>query len=544
MILENINISEKIRKAIGEMGFEELTSIQEECIPLIEEGHDIIGQSHTGTGKTAAFAIPILDKIDADLKKPQVLILCPTRELSVQVCNEFNKIGKYYSDIKSVAVYGGEPISKQIISLRKGAQIIIGTPGRTMDHIRRKTIKVENINVVILDEADEMLKMGFREDIEVILQDINEDRQTILFSATMPKTILDITKKYQKDPKLVKVKSKVITADTITQEYSNVKQKHKMEAIYRILDVDKPKRCIIFCNKKSIVDDVASQLQLKGYNTDKIHGDLKQEVRLQVLNKFNNSIINTLVATDVAARGLDIQEVDLIINYDVPEKEDYYVHRIGRSGRAGNKGHAITLVSSTEQRRLQDIMFYTKKDITKRKLPTLEQVNERKIELFINEVIETINNNTLDREKDIIRKIEDYDISDIAAALIKMNNDFMEKSDFEDINSTESSNRQKSSTTDMKSSRGRTDRKRKNNKNMSRLFLNVGKIDMIRPSHILGAITGEANISGDQVGSIDMFEKFSFVDVANEVAKTVVKKLDNKKIKDKKVSVEMAKSSS
>lgn len=532
MNLEKVNISDKILKAIDDMGFEELTTIQEECIPLIAEGNDVIGQSHTGTGKTAAFAIPILDKVDPELKKPQVLILCPTRELSVQVCNEFRKIGKYFNNVKAIPVYGGEPINRQIMALKRGAQIIIGTPGRTMDHIRRRTIKVDDINTVILDEADEMLKMGFREDIEVILQDIKEDRQTILFSATMPKSILDITKKYQKDPKLVKVKSKVITADTITQEYSNVKGRHKMEALCRILDVDKPNRCIVFCNKKSVVDDVASQLQLKGYSTDKIHGDLKQEVRLQVLGKFNNSIINVLVATDVAARGLDIQEVDLIINYDVPEKEDYYVHRIGRSGRAGNKGHAITLVSSSEQRRLQNIISYTKKDIKKRKIPTLDQVNNEKIDQFVKEIISVIDKNELDKEKAIIKKMDNYNIEDVAAALIKMNIELHVKGDMDDINSHDHN------------SKSRQPRKRnKKSSNMARLFLNVGKKDSIKPSHILGAITGEANVTGDKVGSIDMFEKFSFVDVAHDVSKTVVKKLNNKIIKDKKVSVEVAKKS-
>lgn len=532
MNLENVNISQEIQKAIDDMGFEKLTKIQEQCIPLINEGKDVIGQSHTGTGKTAAFAIPILDKVDVSLKKPQVLILCPTRELSVQVCNEFNKLSKYMHNIKTVAVYGGEPINRQIMAIRKGAQIIIGTPGRTMDHIRRRTIKVDNIDTIILDEADEMLKMGFREDIEVILQDIDEERQTILFSATMPKSILDITKKYQKDPKLVKVKSKVITADTITQEYSNVKSNHKMEALCRILDVDSPRRCIVFCNKKSIVDNVTSELQLKGYNTDKIHGDLKQEVRLQVLKKFNNSIINVLVATDVAARGLDIQEVDLIVNFDVPEKEDYYVHRIGRSGRAGKKGHAITLVASSEQRRLRNIMYYTKKDIAKRKIPTLEQVNDKKTDEFIGQIVKMIDNDNLDKEKSILNKIDEkYSIEDIAAALIKMNMGVAEKSDINDINYNNNSRNNKSSNP-----------KRRNRKsNMARLFINVGKKDKIKPSHILGAITGEANVTGDKVGSIDMLEKFSFVDVAHDVSMTVVKKLNNKMIKGKKVSVEEAK---
>jgi len=383
MIFENITVLNEIETAVKDMGFTELTAIQQQAIPLILEGRDIIGQSQTGTGKTAAFAIPVLQKVDQDLKKPQVIIICPTRELSVQVANEFRKLSKYLSGIKSVAVYGGEPINRQIMALKKGAQIIIGTPGRLMDHMRRKTIKVDHVHTIILDEADEMLKMGFREDIETILSDVNEERQTILFSATMPKEIINITHKYQKSPKIIKVQAKMITAETIKQEYSKVSEKNKTEALCRILDVNNPNRCIVFCNQKRVVDEVTDELQIRGYTAEKIHGDLKQELRLNVLRKFNKGHVNILVATDVAARGLDIQEVDLIINYDVPEKEDYYVHRIGRSGRAGKKGRSITLVSNSDKRKMRNIMNYTKKEMAVNPIPTLEEVNEKNIENFM-----------------------------------------------------------------------------------------------------------------------------------------------------------------
>ncbi|PKM51311.1 MAG: ATP-dependent RNA helicase [Firmicutes bacterium HGW-Firmicutes-7] len=547
MIFKEMNVSEEISRAVDDMGYTELTSIQLQTIPLILEGNDIIGQSQTGTGKTAAFVIPILHKVDMQIRKPQVLILCPTRELSVQVANEVKKLTKYLPGIRSVAVYGGEPINRQIMALRNGAQIIIGTPGRTMDHIRRKTIRVEDINTVILDEADEMLKMGFREDIEIILSDIREDRQTILFSATMPKSILDITNKYQKNPKLIKVKSGVMTADTIEQEYSSVSGKHKTEALCRILDVNKPTRCIVFCNKKRTVDDVADALQARGYTSEKIHGDLKQELRLSVLSKFNEGVVKILVATDVAARGLDIKEVDLIINFDVPDKEEYYVHRIGRSGRAGKKGRSITLVTKPENRLIHSIMQYTKKSIAKNQIPTLDEVNESNIEKFLDTVMEIAAGENLKKYTKILSQVdkEKYSLEDIAAALIKMNLELHDKTDLNDIN-VQFSDAARSTTygsrTGLSTSAPRSAGRKRGAKGMTRMFINIGRKDAVKPNHILGAIIAEFGISADKVGAIDILEKFSFVDIDEESATRVLKKVKNLKINNRKVNVELANS--
>ncbi|PKM95128.1 MAG: ATP-dependent RNA helicase [Firmicutes bacterium HGW-Firmicutes-1] len=547
MIFKEMNVQDEITRAVEDMGYTELTTIQLQTIPLILEGNDIIGQSQTGTGKTAAFVIPILHKVDMQIKKPQVLILCPTRELSVQVANEVRKLTKYLPGIRSVAVYGGEPINRQIMALRNGAQIIIGTPGRTMDHIRRKTIRVEGIHTVILDEADEMLKMGFREDIEIILSDINEDRQTILFSATMPKSILDITNKYQKDPKLIKVKSGVMTADTIEQEYSAVSGKHKTEALCRILDVNKPTRCIVFCNKKKTVDDVADALQLRGYTSEKIHGDLKQELRLSVLSKFNEGIVKILVATDVAARGLDIKEVDLIINFDVPDKEEYYVHRIGRSGRAGRKGRSITLVTKPENRLIQNIMQYTKKSISKNQIPTLDEVNESNIENFLETVMEIASGENLKKYVKILSQVdkEKYSLEEIAAALIKMNLELHDKTDLNDIN-VQFSDAARSTSSAYGNREGtsapRSAGRKRGAKGMTRMFINIGRKDAVKPNHILGAIIAEFGISADKVGAIDILEKFSFVDIDEESATRVLKKVKSLKINNKKVNVELANS--
>ena len=364
MLYEN----KQIEKSLTEMGFENFTEIQERSIPLIKEGKDVIGHSQTGTGKTAAFTLPILDKLDFDSNSIQAIVLCPTRELAVQVKREIDKIGKYVPKLKTVAVYGGEAISNQIRGLKKKPQIIVGTPGRTIDHINRKLIKLDDIKFLVLDEADEMLKMGFKEDIETILEAANQERQTVMFSATMPRAILNITKKYMKNP----IHISVITGDEsnkdITQSYYNVNESNKVEAVGRLLTIHNSKLTLVFCNTKRKVDDVTQRLISKGYNVDKIHGDLPQTTRLDVLNKFHKGVLDILVATDVAARGLDIKNVEVVINFDVPEKAEYYVHRIGRTGRIGAKGLSFTFVTKKDNRRLQDIVKFSKATITKRNI--------------------------------------------------------------------------------------------------------------------------------------------------------------------------------
>ncbi len=538
---EMLDISNQIKKSVADMGFVEMTKIQRETIPLLLDGHDVIGQSQTGTGKTAAFAIPILEKIDPVVKAPQALILCPTRELAVQVANEFKKMMKYTFNMRAVAVYGGEPIYRQITQLKKGAQIIIGTPGRTIDHIRRGTIKTENINSMVLDEADEMLKMGFREDIELVLTNIDEDRQTVLFSATMPQSIIDITNNYQKDPKLVQVTPDNVTAKTVKQEFVDVHKNDRIEAIGRLIEVNKPKRCIIFCNKKSTVNAVTDELMYRNFASDKIHGDLKQEMRMDVLKKFNDGMLQVLVATDVAARGLDIKNVDLIINYDTPDNPDYYVHRIGRSGRAGKEGRAITIISgATDRRLLKDIERYTKKPLERLRIPTSVEVKESKIGEFVNEIHEVIKDGDLHHYMTVLNQIDTvYSLEEIAAALVKMaiaNQDDGEYKD--DINyKIKDDGRSRSS----RSSRGRS-RRSSRDSNMQRLFLTVGNKDKVSAAKILKFVAKEGKIKGKDIGSIDIFDKFSFIDVDKSVAKKVVKGVSGRKLNGRKVKVEVANS--
>ncbi|MCT4541913.1 MAG: DEAD/DEAH box helicase [Vallitalea sp.] len=539
MNFSELNLSDNVLKAVSDMGFEEATEIQEKAIPLILTGQDMIGQSQTGTGKTAAFAIPILEKVNVDIKKPQVLVLCPTRELAVQVCNEFKKLTKYMN-IKSFPVYGGEPIYKQISVLKKGVQIIIGTPGRLMDHMNRKTIKLDHVNSIILDEADEMLNMGFREDIETILSQIpNEDKQTILFSATMPKSILNITHNYQKNPKLIKITRKELTTDTIDQKYYHVLEHHKFEVLRRLIDVYNPKLSLIFCNTKRRVDEVTELLQDSGYACDKIHGDMNQVVRLNVLKKFNKGLINILVATDVAARGLDIKNVEAVVNYDVPENEEYYVHRIGRTGRAGKKGSSYTLVSKSETRRISNIIHYIKKDIPRKKIPSINKVNAVKIDTYVETLANTIDtSNNLSQYESIIAKLNEkgYSSDQIATVLLMSNLELKEENN--NNLSYEINRRQYNSPT------SKQNRSKRNNgakeKGMARLYLNIGKNHKVGVRDIVGAIAGEAKIKGSYIGSIDMYDKYTFVDIPEKYTNQVIDRMNQSRICGKNVKIELA----
>ena len=330
------------------MGFEELSPIQQQAIPLIMDKKDVIGQAQTGTGKTAAFGIPVIETVDSSLKKLQAMILCPTRELSIQVAEEISNLAKYKEELIAMPIYGGQPIERQIKGLKKGVQVVIGTPGRVIDHIKRKTLKTDNIKMFVLDEADEMFDMGFREDIETIIEFIPKERQTAFFSATMEKEIMDFAKKYQNNPQLVKVVHKEMTVPKVDQIYYSIKSYMKTEVLARVIDIMNPKLTVVFCNTKKRVDQLTTELQAKGFFADGLHGDLKQSSRDTVMNKFRKGTIDILVATDVAARGIDVDDVDLVINYDLPQNSEYYVHRIGRTARAGRTGTAISFVTSKD----------------------------------------------------------------------------------------------------------------------------------------------------------------------------------------------------
>ena len=345
---DELMLDDRLLRAVTDMGFEEPSPIQAQAIPLQMEGLDIIGQAQTGTGKTAAFGIPLLQKIDPRSKKLQAIALCPTRELAIQVADEIRKLSKYMHGIKILPIYGGQDIVRQIRGLKEGTQSVIGTPGRVMDHMRRGTIKFDRVHTVILDEADEMLNMGFLEDMETILSQLPEERQTVMFSATMPGAIAQIAKKFQKDPKIVKVVKKELTVPKVTQYYYEVKPKNKVEVMCRLLDMYAPKLSVVFCNTKKQVDELVQALQGRGSFAEGLHGDLKQVQRDRVMKGFRTGRTEILVATDVAARGIDVDDVEAVFNYDIPQDDEYYVHRIGRTGRAGREGMAFSLVVGKE----------------------------------------------------------------------------------------------------------------------------------------------------------------------------------------------------
>lgn len=527
MKIENVVLNDSIQRALDDMGFEESTQIQQDTIPLIMEGKDIVGQSNTGTGKTAAYAIPILEKIDKELKMPQALVLLPTRELAVQVANEVRKIGKYMDGIKTVTVYGGADIKDQINKLKAGAQIIAGTPGRIIDLIERHVIKLGEIKITVLDEADEMLKMGFREDIELILGKIDHSVQSLLFSATIPDDIKKIINKFLHSPVSVKVLREGITAKEVKQSYFLVKHSDKVEALARLIDTYTPKLTLVFCNTKRGVDELYDQLVDKGYNCDKIHGDIKQSQRLDTLNKFNNGLIEILIATDVAARGLDIKEVELVINYEVPSKEDYYVHRIGRTGRAGKEGASFTLASAKELRKIEDIEKYTKKSIRKRTIPTVDKVNEVKQDKFIRGIVSVIESGDLGENRELAGELMDkgYDAETVIAAMIKklVKFDLSEERDLNDV---------------LPERRKRGEVKLENTE---RFHVNLGKKQGIRPGDILGAVAGECDIPGYDIGEIEVLDNFSFFTASKDHKHRILDRMNRSQIKGMDVAVELSK---
>lgn len=414
-------LDERIVRAVREMGFEKLTPIQVQAIPCLLQGEDIIGQAQTGTGKTAAFAIPALQKIDPELKKLQTVILCPTRELAMQAAEEIRNIAKYMHGIKVLPVYGGQEISRQISGLR-GVQIIVGTPGRVMDHMRRHTIRLEHVNMVVLDEADEMLDMGFREDMELILGQIPNEHQTALFSATMPQPIMEIAHRFQKDARLVRVAAKELTIPLVSQRYYKVKSQDKDAACIRLLEYYQPKLCLIFCNTKVKVDQLAEVLKRAGFQAEGLHGDMSQHQRDVAMSRFRNGSTNMLIATDVAARGIDVDNVEAVINYDLPQDNEYYVHRIGRTGRAGRTGKSFTFVSGREIYRIRQLEHFCHTTIEEKKLPGASKVLKAKADKYLNRAWELREHEDIELMKHYLQRkmeAEECDALDLAAVMLK-----------------------------------------------------------------------------------------------------------------------------
>ena len=539
---DELQLDERILRAVADMGFEEASPIQAQAIPVQMEGRDIIGQAQTGTGK----------KVDPKSKKLQAIALCPTRELAIQVADEIRRLAKYMHGVKVLPIYGGQDIVKQIRSLKDGTQIIIGTPGRVMDHMRRKTVKFDHIQTVVMDEADEMLNMGFLEDMETILSQLPEERQTVMFSATMPQAIADIAHKFQKEPVTVKVVKKELTVPKVTQYYYEVKPKTKVEVMCRLLDMYAPKLSVVFCNTKKGVDELVQALQGRGYFAEGLHGDLKQIQRDRVMNSFRNGRTDILVATDVAARGIDVDDVEAVFNYDLPQDDEYYVHRIGRTGRAGREGIAFSFVVGKEVYKLRDIQRYCKTKIIPQAIPSLNDVTGIKVDKILENVADTIEESDLSEMINILEKKlleEDYTSLDLAAALLKMMMgeesedivDTREPRSLDDLDSYYSGgSRNGNGRGRGRNSGGRDSRYDSGREDMARLFINIGKNQNVKPGDILGAIAGESGMPGKMVGSIDMYDKYTFVEVPRENADAVLNAMKDVKIKGKNIHMEKA----
>ena len=421
-LFSELGLSEEVLKAIDKLGFEQAAPIQAAAIPLLMAGKDIVGQSQTGSGKTAAFGIPAVEKVDTALRAVQVLVLCPTRELAIQVSEEIHKLAVFKRGVHALPIYGGQSYERQFYGLKQGAQIVIGTPGRIMDHMRRGTLRLETLKLVILDEADVMLNMGFRDDIETILKDAPKERQTVFFSATMPRPIRDLIERYARNPENVKVEQKAMTVPTVEQVYYEVDRRFKIELLTRLIDIHDLKLGIIFCNTKRMVDDLVDHLEAQGYMADRLHGDMTQAMRDRVMNKFRKSGLEFLVATDIAARGIDVDDVQVVFNYDLPYDGEDYVHRIGRTGRAGRAGRAITFVSGRELFQIRNIERYTNTRIQRARVPTEAEVEEARDNVFLGKIRVRLQAGEFKSSEPLIERLleEGFSSTDVAAACLSL----------------------------------------------------------------------------------------------------------------------------
>ncbi len=507
-----LNLIPEMQRAIDELGFDCATDIQAQAIPRIREGRDIIGKSQTGTGKTLAFAIPAIEKIDREETETtvQVLILCPTRELAQQGCDEIKKLTRFMTGIWVTDVYGGAPMERQIARLKK-CNLVIGTPGRVMDHMRRGTLSLSNVSLVVLDEADEMLSMGFREDIETILKDVPETRQTVLFSATMPPAILEITETYLTEPHIVEINREQVTLENIRQTYIDVPMGRKLDALNLILRAYEPKLCMIFCNTKLMVEEVTQYLSKNGFPAEALHGDLNQSQRTRVMDAFKSARIPILVATDVAARGIDVNDIDYVINYDVPGHDEYYVHRIGRTGRAGKEGCAVTICSGRRQYyMIRDLAHMAKSEITQAPIPTVAEIREKQHARQREALTQIIEGGVDEQYRDMARGLIEAGCDPELIAAAAMQAAWKkEELQLQDIV---------------------FERRSADGDRYSRIVIGLGRRQRIAPNHVVSAVAERANIPGREIGKIEIYDDHCVVGVPAAQAERIVRSLKGLKI--------------
>lgn len=525
MQFSELQISEELQKAIVDMGFSEATTIQAEGIPPVLEGKDVTGRSSTGTGKTAAFGIPAVQVASQNAGKNCILVLCPTRELAMQTADEVRKLAKYIPSVSVATVYGGQQMDLQIRQLKQ-SKIVIGTPGRIMDHLRRKTLRLDNLKMIVLDEADEMLNMGFVEDIRTILESAPDERQTVLFSATMPPAILKITQDFQTNPVLVAVDGGKKTVANIEQSYYNIPQSAKNDTLKLLLEFHRPKRALIFCNTKKMVDELCANLGQGGFKANALHGDLKQSQRTAVMNDFKSGRSTILIATDVAARGIDVDDVEAVFNYDIPQEYEYYIHRIGRTGRAGRKGASYTLVANRPQaNRIREIERYVGTEITAKLVPTLESIVEAKKDDFANDLRRAIEENEGFEWLKFVEKLEKegHDARSIAAALCaKMHNKNKRLSTVRNVNAIVSDKSSGAS----RSSSG----------SGSWVRATIGSDAKIGPNFIVGAIVEATGLKTGDIGKINIYADHTDIELSPANAEIVLREMEHTKIKKLPVS--------
>ncbi len=576
-LFSELSLAPEILKAIERMGFEEASPIQSAAIPVLLEGADVVGQSQTGSGKTAAFGIPAIQCVDASVRAPQVLILCPTRELAVQVAEEIAKLAFFSRGVRELPIYGGQSYERQFKGLQAGAQIIIGTPGRVMDHLERKSLKLDQIKMVILDEADRMLDMGFVDDIKTILRQVPEKRQTVFFSATIPRPIQQLIQTFTRNPVNVRVESEAMTVPAIEQVYYEVDRRSKLEVLCRLIDLEDVKLAIIFCATKMMVDELTEHLTARGYGADKLHGDMTQAMRERVMGRFRKRKVEFLVATDVAARGLDVDDIEIVFNYDLPHDGEDYVHRIGRTGRAGKGGKAVTFVAGREIYRLENIQRFTKSRIRRERIPSAEEVEGKRATVFAEALRETLEKGEYKRHDELLDRLleQNYSPTDIASALIHLLGE--DKTRGQAIpEDRHSASRRPSPAHDRdpapdrshpdpaardRRERGRDDyeRPRRNRSEraehsgpreeagtvsheagMVRLAFNVGRAHAVQPGDFVGVIAGVTAIPRGEIGAIHLQATKTLVDVAEPRVALVLKKLNGIQFKGRKLLVRVA----
>src|SRR3954471_11202605 len=560
-LFTELGLSPEILKAVDKMGFEEASPIQSAVIPTIMEGRDVVGQSSTGSGKTAAFAIPAIEKVDAQKRAVQVLVLCPTRELAVQVAEETGKLALFKRGVREVPIYGGQGYERQFRALAAGVQIVIGTPGRVMDHMERGTLKLDRLSLVILDETDRMLDMGFRDDIEHILKAVPETRQLLFFSATIPRPIQDLIGRYSKDPAWIRIESVAQNAPQVEQTYFEVDRRSKIEALTRLIDVNDFRYGIIFCSTKVMVDDLDEHLHSRGYAVDRLHGDITQAQRNRVMEKFRERKFEFLIATDVAARGLDVDDLEVVFNFDLPNDAEDYTHRIGRTGRAGKSGRAFTFVSGQEIYKLQSMVRWAKLDIRRERLPSLDEVEEARANVFFEKIRAALEAKQFKPHDRMIDRLLDqgYASTDICSALIHMLQSgaagdgppasaakpkpqverFDSKPPRANHSAPSKPEAREQSAPPSDGAEERTSKKQKYERpartgsepGMVTLFLNVGRKQLVTPADIVGKIAGVTRLPASAVGALDIHQRHTLVDVAEAEVEFIVQKLKGIKLK-------------